>query len=355
MTAAPRAEPAAPQAEPTWTPAVLAGPLVRGRVRCELCPLRCGLADGQVGPCQVRRNRGGTLETATFATAVTHLDAIERKPFYHVRPGAQVLTLAAPGCTFRCDYCINHRLSQFGRQDAVPWTGAPARPAELVAQALAAGAAIGLSYTEPGLAPELTLALAEHAAPAGVPVLWKSNGFLTPRAVDLVAPVLTAVNIDVKAAADDAHRRLTGAPLRPVLDAVERFRAAGVWVEASTPLVPGVADDVGALRSIAAALAGIDREIPWHLLRFTPDFRMSDRAPTAPAALSAGVAAGHDAGLTFVYVERALGAAGRRTCCPACGTVLVERGIWTTVTDTIISGRCPQCAHQVPGRWRDQP
>lgn len=337
----------------SWLPAMLAEPAGHGKVRCELCPVRCSLADGQTGACQVRRNRGGTLETATFATAVAHLDAIERKPLYHVRPGLKVLTTAAPGCTFRCDYCVNHRLSQFGRTGTAAWTGEPADPAALVRQASAAGAAIGLSYSEPGLAPELTLALAERAIPAGLPLLWKSNGFLTRRAADLVIPVLTAVNIDVKAADDGAHRRLTGASLRPVLDTIERCRAAGVWVEVSTPLIPGVSAEPGRLRTIARTLAAIDPRMPWHLVRFTPDFRMSDRAPTRPDELRAGRAAGHEAGLEFVYVERALGADGRRTRCPSCGTTLVERGIWETLRAAITAGRCPECARPVPGNWPD--
>lgn len=336
----------------TWGPAVLAEPAGHGKVRCELCPFQCALADGQVGACHVRRNRGGTLETATFAAAVVHLDAIERKPLYHVLPGTQVLTVAAPGCTFRCDYCINHRLSQYGRADTAPWSGAPARPADLVGLARAAGAAIGLSYSEPGLAPELTLALAEHAIPAGVPVVWKSNGFLTSRAIDLVAPLLTAVNIDVKAADDAAHRRLTGASLRPVLDAIERFRGAGIWVEISTPLIPGVSAEAAELRAIAGTLAAVDPTMPWHLVRFTPDFRMTDPPPTHPDDLRAAREIGRAAGLAFVYVERALGAGGRRTDCPSCGTRLVARGIWETLSNSITEGRCPGCTHPVPGRWQ---
>lgn len=336
---------------PTWVPAVLGTPR-GGRVICDLCPFACALGEGQNGLCRVRRNRGGVLETATFTVAARHLDAIERKPLYHVRPGSLVLTTAAPGCTFRCDYCVNHRLSQYGRPGGPGWRGEPARPAELVAEAAAHGAGVGLSYTEPGLAPELTLALAEHAAPAGVPIVWKTNGFLTPAAIDLVAPALLAVNIDVKAATDAAHQRLTGAPLRPVLDAVERFRAAGVWVEISTPLVPGTADAPDDLAAIARRVAAVDPAIPWHLLRFTPDFRMAEHCPTLPDALAAARATGHAAGLHFVYVERALGTAGRNTACASCDQVLVERGIWETCVTTIEEGRCPRCGTPVPGRWK---
>src|SRR5687768_1558170 len=98
-------------AEPQhWVPALLASPLAGGRIRCDLCPFRCELAPGRAGACKVRRHSGSQLQTATTAVAVAHLDAIERKPFFHVLPGRSVLTVAGPGCTFRCTYCVNHRL-----------------------------------------------------------------------------------------------------------------------------------------------------------------------------------------------------------------------------------------------------
>jgi pyruvate formate lyase activating enzyme len=336
---------------PSWHPAVLGHDSGTGRITCDLCPHACTLGVGQVGLCRVRRNDHGELRTATFAVAAQHVDAIERKPFYHVRPGSKVLTVAAPGCTFRCGYCINHRLSQYGRPGAPGWIGQPAKPAELVARAVAENAALGLSYTEPGLAPELTRALAEHAAPAGVPILWKTNGFLTGAAVDLVAPVLDAVNIDVKAAREDAHRKLTGAPLAPVLDTIERFREAGVWVEVSTPLIPGSSADPEDLEVIARRLAAIDPDLPWHLLRFSPVYRMREADPSSPGSLAAAKEIGHRAGLRYVYVERALGAQGRNTRCPHCRIVLVDRGIWETLDEVLVGGRCPRCALAIPGRW----
>jgi pyruvate formate lyase activating enzyme len=337
-----------------WRAAVLGVP-GDGGVRCDLCPHLCVLGDGQTGACQVRRNEGGRLETATFAVSVSHVDAVERKPLYHVWPGRAVLTVAAPGCTFRCNYCVNHRLSQFGRVPTVGWDATEPDLDELVRRADSLGAAIGMSYSEPGLAPELALAIAERAAAVSVPLVWKTNGFLTARAIDLIAPVLTAVNVDLKAAADGPHRRLTGAPVRPVFDAIERFRAAGVWVEVSTPLIPGVSDGEAQLRSIAGFLAGVDPTVPWHLVRFTPDFRMGRYPPTAPAALHAARSIGREAGLAFVYVERALGAEGRRTWCPNCDRVLVERDIWRMSSVTLRDGDCPQCSVPVPGIWEVAP
>ena len=96
----------------------LVGSRAAAGVRCELCPFRCLLREGQVGACGVRRRVGDRMETATYGTTVRHWSAVERKPFYHYRPGLKVLTLAAPGCTFRCDYCVNFRVSQVASGEA---------------------------------------------------------------------------------------------------------------------------------------------------------------------------------------------------------------------------------------------
>jgi pyruvate formate lyase activating enzyme len=255
--------------------------------------------------------------------------------------------MAGPGCSFRCDYCINFRLSQYGRDDEAPWLGGPARPAELAARAASSGALLGMSYSEPSLAPELTLDLAAH----GVPVVWKSNGYVTPEAIAVVAPALLAVNIDVKAADEASHRHLTGASLGPVWNAIEKFHAAGVWVEVSTPLIPGTSASPESLAVIAARIASINTNIPWHLLRFTPDYRMRRASPTPPSALARARSIGHEAGLAFVYVERALGPSGRSTSCPGCGAQLVDRGVWSMVHNDIRGGLCPGCGFSMPGRW----
>ena len=292
------------------------------------------------------------METATVASSVRHFDAVERKPFFHFRPGSHVLTLAAPGCTFRCTYCINHRMSQFGREtDVIGWDASPVDPAEVVRTAAAAGASIGLSYTEPSLAIELTLELARHGRELGVPVVWKTNGFLTEESAAIAIPAVTAANIDIKAADEEAHRRLTGAALGPVLRTLRAFIDGGVWVEVSTPVIPGVNAEPAQLGWIAEQVAGVSADIPWHLLRWTPGFKLTEGAPTTPAALAEAVAIGRRAGLKHVYVERALGADGRATHCPACGRVVVRRSIWALDSVDLYNGACPGCGNRVTGRW----
>jgi pyruvate formate lyase activating enzyme len=329
-----------------WIPGMLGEATARG-TRCNLCPHRCTLRPGQAGVCKVRRGAVGGIETATFATSVRHVDTVERKPFFHYRPGTATVTLAAPGCSFRCDYCINYRISQYGRDDESAWDAATVDAGEIVSQAAELGGCVALSYSEPSLAFELTLELARLGKASGVDVVWKSNGFLTSEAIALCGQALAAVNIDVKGADDNTHRRLTGAPVKPVLDAVRAFRELGTWVEVTTPLIPGVTDP----KRIAVILADISPDIPWHLARFTPSYRMSDQAPTSPADLAAAVAAGQAAGLRYVYVERALGPAGRATHCPGCQTPVVRRGIWTLQENRLTDGRCSECGMTIEGRW----
>ena len=220
------------------------------RVLCTLCPHACVLREGQVGLCQRRRCRAGRLETAGFTVAVRHLDAVERKPFYHYKPGHRVLTLGVPGCTFRCGYCQNYRLSQFGQAPEAVWQGRPVDADGLMAE-LEPGAVVGLSSSEPTLAAELTLALAQAGQAKRVDIVWKSNGFLTREAAQALAPALAAVNLDVKTVDPARHRAMTGAHVGPVLDTLRRFFDAGVWVEVSTPVIPGWNADEDSLGVIA--------------------------------------------------------------------------------------------------------
>jgi len=318
---------------------------------CTLCPFECALGDGDTGRCHVRRRRGARLETATFATAVVHAHPIERKPFYHVRPGTRVLTLAAPGCMFTCTYCQNYRLSQFGRTDAAPWAAVPIDPAEIVARAAAEGMGIAFSYSEPVLAAEATLAIAPLASQAHVPLLWKTNGFITEDAACEVAPALTAANVDLKAAREDVHLRLTGAPLGPVVSALRTWKALGVWLEVSTPVIPGTNDDLASLQAMAQIVVSLGEQTPWHLLRFHPDHRLTAAPPTHPEILDRAVEIARAAGLVHVYVERALGDRGRITRCVGCGEKVVERHVDGVRYNHLREGRCPRCRAAVAGCW----
>ncbi len=136
-----------------------------------------------------------------------------------------------------------------------------------------------------------------------------------------------------------------------MLATIRHFREQGVWVEVSTPLIPELSATEQQLASIAAAIADIDPAIPWHLLRFTPTFRMRDELPTSPTALDNARRIGMAEGLRYVYVERALGPAARATCCPGCGSKVITRDIWALQENRIRDSRCPDCGYALEGRW----
>lgn len=291
------------------------------------------------------------METATFATSVWHLDNIERKPLYHFRPGSRALTLASPGCSFRCGYCQNYRLSQFGRHPEAAWSARPVDLENVVAEAEAADGIIAFSYSEPTLAAELTLDLAKHGRDRKISLVWKTNGFITEEALTTIAPCLAAVNVDLKAANEESHRQLTGASLAPVVAAIKHLKNTGVWVEISTPLIPGFNTDDASILAMAKLITSISPEIPWHLVRFMPDHLMRTLPPTSPALLAHAARLAARADIQHVYVERALHEQGRNTLCPSCHSTFVRRGIWSLESSPNLDGRCPNCGFSIPGRW----
>lgn len=333
-----------------WQPADFWSRDREGGLWCHLCPFHCHFTDDTVGRCRVRRRRGDHLETATFALPLRHRQPIERKPFYHVHPGAMTLTLASPGCNFRCDYCQNASFAHAEPEEAMAPDTPALDPAALVAETGRDGLILALSFTEPTLAAEATLALHDHAA-GRIPIVWKSNGFITPKAVSRLAPALTAVNIDLKAADPDTHLRLAAAPLGPVIKGMHAFATAGVWVEVSTTVIPGVNDHPTALAAMAAMVADLGADTPWHLRRFHPDHQRQDTDPTSPATLSQAVRIAHDAGLRHVYVERALGPDGRTTRCHACGEIVITRHVAGFLASELDKGGCPGCGTALAGRW----
>lgn len=52
-------------------------------------------------------------------------------------------------------------------------------------------------------------------------------------------------------------------------------------VEVTTLLVPGENDSEEEVRTLAQWLASVDQDIPLHLSRFFPRYRMIDRPPTS--------------------------------------------------------------------------
>ena len=84
----------------------------RANDRCVACGHRCPIQDGHTGVCRVRFNRGGRIRVPAGYVAGVQVDPIEKKPFFHVHPGALAYSFGMLGCDLHCAYCQNWVTSQ---------------------------------------------------------------------------------------------------------------------------------------------------------------------------------------------------------------------------------------------------
>ncbi|HZR83877.1 MAG TPA: radical SAM protein [Candidatus Binatia bacterium] len=323
-------------------------------LRCTACAHRCGLRDGQAGACGVRARAGRDLRVPFGYVARRHVRAIETNTVFHVRPGARALTFGMFGCDLRCPYCHNWRVSQALREGLDDERPIDATPASLVDEAVAAGAAaLCAAYNEPMIAAEWNRAVFAEAKRRGLATVLVSDGNTTGEALAYMRSTADVYRVDLKGFADDQLREL-GGRLRPVLDGIAEAKRLGFWVEVVTLVVPGLNDDLAGLRALAARLAEIDRDIPWHVNGFVPRHRWRDRARPDAAFLVAAAGAGYARGLRFVYAGNSLSSPVdelAHTRCPGCHAVVVRRRDFAAEMVAVREGRCPRCERPLPGLW----
>jgi pyruvate formate lyase activating enzyme len=332
--------------------ALLYDRITEGRVHCRLCSHCCIITDGARGLCNVRRNDGGTLVSLVYERVVAQsVDPIEKKPLFHFYPGTRSYSIATVGCNFTCLHCQNNHISQYPRVHAGQIVGDCVPALEIVEKAVESGChSIAYTYTEPTIAIEYVLDVMKLAREAGLTNVWVTNGYFTAEAAALLVPLLDAANIDLKGISDEMYHEIIGGTVRPVLNSIERLARAGVWVEVTTLVIPGVNDSDDELRWTAEAIRGISPAIPWHVSRFFPSHQMADRDPTPIETLRKARNTGLDVGLQFVYVGNLPGES-ESTQCPTCGTTVIERSGFLAKHVRLDEGICPECKTAIPGRW----
>lgn len=321
-------------------------------VRCTACAHRCRLPAGRVGACGVRFGTPDGVSAPYGYVARKYVREVELNTVFHVLPGAKALTFGMYGCDLRCGYCQNWRVSQALRDD-LEGPIVETSPAALVDEALASGARVlCAAYNEPMIAAEWVVAVFTVAKARGLVTVIVSDANTTPEALALVAPVTDVFRVDLKGWSPEQYRVL-GARPTPPLEAIAEARRLGMWVEVVTLVVPGFNDDPRGLRAIARHLAGVDRDLPWHLNAFQPRYRMKDRPATSAALLIEAAGVAYARGLRHVYVGNLPGAAValETTRCSACSATLVERRSYRLVSNRIVDGSCPGCGTVVPGLW----
>jgi pyruvate formate lyase activating enzyme len=326
----------------------------RNRLRCYACGHRCPIPEGARGVCKVRYNERGRLRVPWGYVGGVQCDPVEKKPFFHAYPGALAYSFGMLGCDLHCSYCQNWVTSQALRD---PQAVAPPRdttPDSLVQDALRQGARIVVStYNEPLITAEWAVAVFKAAREQGLVTGFVSNGNGTTQVLEYLRPHIDLYKVDLKSF-DDRHYRELGGRLEPILDTVRWLVRSGVWVEIVTLLVPGFNDGEDELRRMTAFLAGVSRDLPWHVTAFHQDYRMTDAPNTTAAMLLKAAQLGRDAGLRYVYAGNLPGRVGEleHTHCHGCGDRLIARhGYLIQQYRLTRDGMCPNCSTPVPGRW----
>jgi pyruvate formate lyase activating enzyme len=331
--------------------------LERNRVRCFSCGHCCPIPEGQRGVCKVRFNRGGTLYVPWGYVGCVQCDPIEKKPFFHVAPGALAYSFGMLGCDLHCSYCQNWVTSQALRDPEAVSPPLRATPQMLVEEALRYGAkALVSTYNEPLITSEWAVAVFQEARAAGLKTGFVSNGNGTPQVLDYLRPWVDLYKVDLKSF-DERHYRELGGRMGPILESIRRLHEMGFWVEIVTLLIPGFNDSGEELTRLAEFLAEISPFIPWHVTAFHQDYKMSDPRNTTPEDLLRAGEIGKKAGLRYIYAGNLPGEVGdlENTRCHNCGKLLVERyGYLIRGYHLTAEGACPACRSAIPGRWQSQ-
>lgn len=322
------------------------------KVKCTLCSHGCVIKDSFTGICGVRENRSGRLISLVYNKIIAkQLDPIEKKPLFHFLPGSRAYSIATVGCNLKCLFCQNSDISQMPA-DHRRILGEDTAPEKTVEEVIASGAStIAYTYTEPTIYFETALDTARLASQNGIKNIFVSNGFMTEKCLEEIYPDLHGANIDLKAFTDRFYKEQCSARLEPVLRNIETMRKMGVWVEVTTLLIPGLNDSDRELRDIAQFLKGLGTDIPWHISRFHPTYRMMDRPPTRPEQLRRAREIGFEEGLRYVYTGNLPGDEGEKTFCHHCGEIVIDRTGFSIRQDRIVGGNCPDCGARIPGVW----
>jgi len=250
---------------------------LKDKVHCFLCPHNCVIEDGHFGKCNVRTHENGKLFTINYGEITSaSLDPIEKKPLHYFRPSSQIFSIGSFGCNFTCGFCQNYSISQFV-------TKSKFLPKEnLVDTILTTKDNIGVAFTynEPSIWYEYVYdcsKLLKETNPNAAVVLV-TNGYVSEEPLKELLPYVDAMNIDLKSFNTVYYKDLCGGSLQPVLKTIE-LAAKVCHVEITTLLVSGENDNLEEVEKIAKFLNSISREIPLHLTRYFPRYKLKN-SPT---------------------------------------------------------------------------
>ena len=272
--------------------------------RCSVCFRHCEIKEGETGFCGARTCKDGQVTAANYGRITSlALDPIEKKPLARFYPGSRILSVGSYGCNLRCPFCQNHDISwseramEYSRLKESELSDGSNEDIEIVTPRQIAELAkyyeksgnIGVAYTynEPLIGYEFIRDTAKTVSEMGMKNVIVTNGTATTDVLEEILPFIDAMNIDLKGFMDEYYRDVLGGSRKMVMDFIERA-VKDCHVELTTLIVTGENDSEEEMRALSEWVSTltdregrvIGREIPLHVSRFFPRFKMTDREAT---------------------------------------------------------------------------
>lgn len=250
------------------------------KLSCNVCMHQCKLEEGQLGRCRARKHVGESIISTNYGKITSiALDPIEKKPLYHFYPGSKVLSVGSFGCNLTCPFCQNYQISM-AKEEEVDYM--QLSPVELVrkAESLRGSGNIGVAFTynEPLIGYEFVRDTAKLLKEADMRVVVVTNGCISHEVAKEVLPYVDALNIDLKGFTKEYYQFIGGD--FEMAKAFIEEAAKECHVELTTLVIPGKNDSEEAMREMTKWIEDIDPEIPLHLSRFFPAWKLQDVPPT---------------------------------------------------------------------------
>ena len=259
---------------------------------CKVCFRHCNIGEGALGFCGARICREGEVTADNYGRITSiALAPIEKKPLNRFHPGSLVVSVGSYGCNLRCPFCQNSEISWSDEalrlRDKAEYL-APEDLADIAARYRNRGN-IGLAFTynEPLIGYEYVRDAARLVHERGMKNVLVTNGTASLDVLEELLPYIDAMNIDLKGFTDHYYSDVLGGDRQMVMDFIERA-VKSCHVELTTLIVPDENDNEEEIREMTGWIAGLKNaegekvgaEIPLHVSRFFPRFRMTDRDAT---------------------------------------------------------------------------
>jgi pyruvate formate lyase activating enzyme len=310
-------------------------------IRCRVCPHNCLISEGKFGICRVRTVKNGEPVSINYGEVTSAaVDPIEKKPLYHFKPSKNILSLGSFGCNMTCSFCQNYEISQ----------GRPAAEFTSIEKLISLiptiknNVGVAFTYNEPMMWYEYMYEAAkkikEHNKDTSIVVV--TNGYINEEPLMKLLPYVDAMNIDLKGYTNKYYNKVCGAKLEPVLETIKRCND-NCHVEITTLLVSDENDSLEEVQEIAQFIASVNKDMPLHLSRYFPKYKMENEATNIETMLLAKEEAKKY--LTHVYVGN-VGGIDNNTYCPKCNAMLIERMGYSTKVN-IKDGKCHSCGEKI--------